>query len=90
MQGNPKQTVHGTQPDPSSLGPLEDSKLVSKGQDFNLQRDPHSKRGEQRREKRCQDKAHGFGRQQAEPLTASILIAMRFLVGTGIKEDGWS
>jgi len=37
MQGNPEQTVRGTQPDAFPLGPLENSQLVAKCQDLNLQ-----------------------------------------------------
>ena len=62
MKGNPKEPVRGPKRDSSSLGSLENGQLVAEGQNFNLQRGPCSKRGEQPGEQRCQDSAHEPGR----------------------------
>jgi hypothetical protein len=62
MQGDPQESIRCPEPDPSSLGPLQNTQLVAKGQDLKLQRGPCSDRGQQRDQHRSQDNMHGSGR----------------------------
>ena len=38
MKGNPQEPIRCPEPDPSSLGPLQNSQLVAEGEDLELQR----------------------------------------------------